>query len=176
MRQSAPRPVAATGQAEPCRLSPKNLFKTPLASETVSRLAVQLGSFNLEKAVAVTRTPRAEPISLAETRRRGEFESYVKCSVKVRLHPIGEGNLLCGQSHKFQFHPGIHRNSSSPRLREMPSPWNCQVERSSRRTKLTLGHAGTIVLRGMCRYRLLQDAYYTAKDYIPRTWMRRDEE
>ena len=50
-----------------------------------------------------TRTPRAEPISLAETRRRGEFESYVKCSVKVRLHPIGEGNLLCGQSHKFQF-------------------------------------------------------------------------
>ena len=121
-------------QAEPCRFSPKNLFKTPLASETVSRLAVQLGSFNLEKAVAVTRTPRAEPISLAEARRRGEFESYVKCSVKVRLHPIGEGNLLCGQSHKFQFHLGIHRNSSSPRLREMPSPWNCQVERSSRRT------------------------------------------
>ena len=39
---------------------------TPCASETVSRLAVQLGSFNLEKAVAVTRTPRAEPISLAE--------------------------------------------------------------------------------------------------------------
>ena len=38
-----------------------------------SRLAVQLGSFNLEKAVAVTRTPRAEPISLAETRGRGDL-------------------------------------------------------------------------------------------------------
>ena len=65
---------------------------TPCASETVSRLAVQLGSFNLEKAVAVTRTPRAEPISHAETRRRGEFESYAGCFMKISLHPIGEGH------------------------------------------------------------------------------------
>ena len=78
-------------------------------------------------------SPRRADISRGDARTR-RFESYVKCSVKVRLHPIGEGNLLCGQSHKFQFHLGIHRNSSSPRLREMPSPWNCQVERSSRRT------------------------------------------
>ena len=47
---------------------------------------------NLEKAVAVTRTPRAEPISLAETRRRGEFESYAGCFMKISLHPIGEGD------------------------------------------------------------------------------------
>ena len=46
----------------------------------------------LEKAVAVTRTPRAEPISLAETRRRGEFESYAGCFMKISLHPIGEGH------------------------------------------------------------------------------------
>ena len=47
---------------------------------------------HLEKAVAVTRTPRAEPISLAETRRRGEFESYAGCFMKISLHPIGEGH------------------------------------------------------------------------------------
>ena len=45
-----------------------------------------------EKAVAVTRTPQAEPISLAETRRRGEFESYAGCFMKISLHPIGEGH------------------------------------------------------------------------------------
>ena len=44
-----------------------------------------------EKAVAVTRTPRAEPISLAETRRCGEFESYAGCFMKISFHPIGEG-------------------------------------------------------------------------------------
>ena len=48
--------------------------------------------FNLEKAVAVTRTPRAEPISHAETRRRGEFESHAGCFMKISLHPIGEGH------------------------------------------------------------------------------------
>ena len=95
-------------------------FAAPSADELLKAVPAECSDaaylqFNLEKAVAVTRTPRAEPISLAETRRRGEFESYVKCSVKVRLHPIGEGNLLCGQSHKFQFHLGIHRTSASPR-------------------------------------------------------------
>ena len=49
-------------------------------------------SLSLEKAVAVTRTPRAEPMSLAETRRRGEFESYAGCFMKISLHPIGEGH------------------------------------------------------------------------------------
>ncbi len=56
---------------------------------------VELGvhrALNLEKAVAVTRTPRAEPISLAETRRRGEFESHAGCFMKISLHPIGEGH------------------------------------------------------------------------------------
>ena len=89
-------------------------------------MADEFSDLSLEKAVATTQTPRAESISLAEARRRGDFESYVECSVKVSLHPIGEGNLLCGQSHKFQFHLGIHRNSASPRLREMPSPLNCR--------------------------------------------------
>ena len=56
------------------------------------RRALYLGELNLEKAVAVTRTPRAEPISLAETRRRGEFESYARCFMKISLHPIGEGH------------------------------------------------------------------------------------
>ena len=66
-------------------------------------MADEFSELSLEKAVATTQTPRAESISLADARRRGDFESYVECSVKVRLHPIGEGNLLCGQSHKFQF-------------------------------------------------------------------------
>ena len=78
-------------------------------------MADEFSELSLEKAVATTQTPRAESISLAEARRRGDFERYVECSVKVRLHPIGEGNLLCGQSHKFQFHLGIHRNSAPPR-------------------------------------------------------------
>ena len=83
-------------------------------------MADEFSELSLEKAVATTQTPRAESISLAEARRRGDFESYVECSVKVRLHPIGEGNLLCGQSHKFQFHLGIHRNSASrTRLRAL---------------------------------------------------------
>ena len=56
------------------------------------RRALYLGELNLEKAVAVTRTPRAEPISHAETRRRGEFESYAGCFMKISLHPIGEGH------------------------------------------------------------------------------------
>ena len=33
-------------------------------------------------------------MSHAEAQRRGEILSYVECSVKVRLHPIGEGNIL----------------------------------------------------------------------------------
>ena len=68
---------------------------------------------------------------------------------------------------------------SKTRRRDMPGGTvSTFAQKSLQNTepKLTLGHAGTIVLRGMCRYRLLQDAYYTAKDYIPRTWMRRDEE
>ena len=40
---------------------------------------------HLEKAVAVTRNPRAEPISLAETRRCGEIESYAGCFMKISL-------------------------------------------------------------------------------------------
>ena len=83
-------------------------------------MADEFSELSLEKAVATTQTPRAESISLADARRRGDFESYVECSVKDRLYPIGEGNLLCGQSHKFQFHLGIHRNSASrTRLRAL---------------------------------------------------------
>ena len=66
-----------------------------LTLQTVRDIFLLIGplqQFNLEKAVAVTRTPQAEPISLAETRRRGEFESYAGCFMKISLHPIGEGH------------------------------------------------------------------------------------
>ena len=65
------------------RTSATPLLKTPDSSTN---------TLTLEKAVAVTRTPRAEPISHAETRRRGEFESYAGCFMKISLHPIGEGH------------------------------------------------------------------------------------
>ena len=71
------------------------MFIRLLTLQTVRDIFLLIGplqQFNLEKAVAVTRTPQAEPISLAETRRRGEFESYAGCFMKISLHPIGEGH------------------------------------------------------------------------------------
>ena len=74
----------------------------PCPAERVSAFSVVDGSvyrpggrslrINLEKAVATARVPRAEPISLAEARRRGEFESYAGCLVENGFLPNGEGH------------------------------------------------------------------------------------
>ena len=70
----------------------QNRQNFPMTRGMLSHLYVHLEEVILEKAVAVTRAPRAEPRSLAETRRRGEFESYAGCFMKISLHPIGEGH------------------------------------------------------------------------------------
>ena len=81
-------------------------------------MADEFSELSLEKAVATTQTPRAESISLADARRRGDYGSCVECSVKVRLHPIGEG-VLRGLS------PG-HFCVDAPRQRRTESgPYQC---------------------------------------------------